>query len=425
MIFFQLCKVLLLSLFIKNNLYNDKLIKILLETIYKCGVIPIKMIQWGLPFMKTIELDANIIEVFENTYEKCPIHKLEYTNEIYHKDFYSSLNDDYEIIEIVGSGSIGQVYKIKDKHDKIYAMKVKHPNADNDFSTIRFYLKIIFTIFSFNKLIPISLDDFLDQFEEQLYFINESNNILKFGELYKNNKLYKIPQLFKFSENIIIMEYLKGKTINEFSHNNLKHSKFNLFIFIFMNNNLFINNLNHGDLHNYNWKITEDDKIVIFDFGLCWKLKNNKIIQYLHILVEGLYKKDYDIIYKSFYNLINTSSNIQNKLIREYFNKNMIGKINRFIDFFRHLIRFSIDNGIKLDVNLLYIMISWQNTLIIFMKRFKESDNFEHNNLYTEEYNICDYYDILPEYKKHLRKEIFKYKKITDIDYSKFNKFIT
>ena len=45
-----------------------------------------------------------------------------------------------------------------------------------------------------------------------------------------------------------------------------------------MYNNLYINNFNHGDLHNYNWKITEEDKIVIYDFGLFWGIKENTLI---------------------------------------------------------------------------------------------------------------------------------------------------
>ena len=41
-------------------------------------------------------------------------------------------------------------------------MKVKHPNARRDFELIKMYLKIIFTLLSFNRIIPISLNDFLN-----------------------------------------------------------------------------------------------------------------------------------------------------------------------------------------------------------------------------------------------------------------------
>ena len=34
-----------------------KPLKIFIKNIYKCGVIPIKMIQWSLPYMKLIKID--------------------------------------------------------------------------------------------------------------------------------------------------------------------------------------------------------------------------------------------------------------------------------------------------------------------------------------------------------------------------------
>ena len=65
MISFYLGKCFILGLLIKNNIYNDKIIKILLKNVYKCGVVPIKMIQWVLPIMKLLELDNNIINILD------------------------------------------------------------------------------------------------------------------------------------------------------------------------------------------------------------------------------------------------------------------------------------------------------------------------------------------------------------------------
>ena len=89
MIIFNICKSLILSLFVKYNIYNNKIIKILLKTIYKCGSIPIKMVQWGLPYMKLIKVDKDIINILENEYEKCPEHNNKHTEELYKEDFYN------------------------------------------------------------------------------------------------------------------------------------------------------------------------------------------------------------------------------------------------------------------------------------------------------------------------------------------------
>ena len=422
MIFFKICKCLLLSYFIKLGLYDEKMIKVLVKNIYDCGVIPVKMIQWGLPYMKLIKIDEKILNILENTYEKCPIHSLEYTKKQYKCDFYDDIDNEYEIMNIIGSGSIAQVYKLKDKNNKLYAMKVKHPDSDYNFKIIKYYLKIIFTLIPFNKIIPISLSDFIRQFEEQLNFINESNNMLKFGELYDNNNLFKIPKLYKLSKNFVIMDYIPGKSL-ETIKNNLEHYKYHLHIFVFSNNNMYINNFNHGDLHNYNWKITDDNKIVIYDYGLCWQYDNDHIIDNLTILNDGFFHKDNNLIYKAFRNFIHYRSNIGERYIKKYFEK-IPNRIDKFIDLSMYVIDFCRKHNILMDVKLLYNIISYQNIVLIFTNKWEGEKEFDHNGIYKEEYNICNYYDILPEYQLLLEKKIKRYPK-QNIDFSNLYKFIT
>ena len=424
MIFFNLCKCLFIGILIKYNLYNERLIKILLKTVHKCGVIPVKMLQWILPPLKAMDTDDKILNIFENVYEKCPNHDIKHTEQIYKKDFYDDIYSEYEILDIIGSGSIAQVYKIRDKSEKLYAMKVKHPNIEYNFNIINYYLKIIFSLISFNKIIPVSLDKFLKQFKLQLNFVNEGNNLLKFGELYKNDRLYEIPKLYKLSQNIIIMDYIDAHTIEKFRDNNIKYSKYNLQIFMFSNNNLYINNFNHGDLHNYNWKVTEEEKIVIYDFGLCWAMKENTLIEIFEELLNGFHTKNINTVYISFKRFIMYNSNIKEYIIKTYFNENMTN-VNRFMDFSKHLLLFGTKFNIILDINLLYIIVSWQHTLLIFMRNYSDKrDLFEVNNLRSEEYNICDYYDILPKYKLFLKNQILNYNKNDDIDYNNLRKFI-
>ena len=418
MVFFNLSKCIILSLFIKYNFYNDKIVKILLKNVHSCGVIPIKIIQWGLPILKLINIDKKILDIFENTYEKCPIHELDYTKKLYKSDFYNDIDNDYKIIESVGSGSIAQVYKIQDiKTNEFYAMKVIHPDAIKNFNKIKFYLKIIFTIFKFSNIVPTDLNNFLKQFRQQLDLVNESNNILKFSELYKNDNLFLIPELYKFSENIIIMDYIEGKSI-ETININIQHYRYNMIISIFMYNNLFINKFNHGDLHNYNWKITKDNKIIIYDFGLCWE-SNSYLTDPLDKLLLGFHNDDKDLIYGAF---LLYFKNIEEIYIKEYF-YSITEKIDKFYIFAKHILLCSFKYNVLLDINILYTIITYQNSMLIYMKNFKESI-FDFNGVYKEQYSICDYYNILPEYKKYLLKQIVKFKRRNVINYSELYKFI-
>ena len=418
MVFFNLSKCIILSLFIKYNFYNDKIVKILLKNVHSCGVIPIKIIQWGLPILKLINIDKKILDIFENTYENCPIHELDYTKNLYESDFYNDMDDDYKIIELVGSGSIAQVYKIQDiKTNEFYAMKVIHPDAIKNFNKIKFYLKIIFTIFKFSNIVPTDLNNFLKQFRQQLDLVNEANNILKFSGLYKNDKLFLIPELYKFSKNIIIMDYIEGKSI-ETININIQHYRYNMIISIFMYNNLFINKFNHGDLHNYNWKITKDNKIIIYDFGLCWE-SNSNLTDPLDKLLLGFHNDDKDLIYGAF---LLYFKNVEEIYIKEYF-YSITEKIDKFYIFAKHILLCSFKYNVLLDINILYTIITYQNSMLIYMKNFKESI-FDFNGVYKEQYSICDYYNILPEYKKYLLKQIVKFKRRNVINYSELYKFI-
>ena len=418
MVFFNLSKCIILSLFIKYNFYNDKIVKILLKNVHSCGVIPIKIIQWGLPILKLINIDKKILDIFENTYENCPIHELDYTKSLYESDFYNDMDDDYKIIELVGSGSIAQVYKIQDiKTNEFYAMKVIHPNAIKNFNKIKFYLKIIFSIFKFSNIVPTDLNNFLKQFRQQLDLVNEANNILKFSGLYKNDKLFLIPELYKFSKNIIIMDYIEGKSI-ETININIQHYRYNMIISIFMYNNLFINKFNHGDLHNYNWKITKDNKIIIYDFGLCWE-SNNNLTDPLDRLLLGFHNDDKDLIYGAF---LLYFKNVEEIYIKEYF-YSITEKIDKFYIFAKHILLCSFKHNVLLDINILYTIITYQNSMLIYMNNFKESI-FDFNGVYKEQYSICDYYNILPEYKKYLLKQIVKFKRRNVINYSELYKFI-
>ena len=71
------------------------------------------------------------------------------------------------------------------------------------------------------------------------------------------------------------------------------------------------------------------------------------------------------------------------------------------------------------------MIISYQNILITFMENFISDEENDYHEVYKEEYNICDYHNILPEYKLFLINMIKKYHKKSLIKYDKFNKFIT
>ena len=58
------------------------------------------------------------LKKLEILYDDCNVHDLDYTIKEYKKQFNKNLLDNYLIKDIIGSGSIGQVYLIEDINSK-------------------------------------------------------------------------------------------------------------------------------------------------------------------------------------------------------------------------------------------------------------------------------------------------------------------
>ena len=97
-----------------------------------------------------------------------------------------------------------------------------------------------------------------------------------FYDNYKNNDYIIIPKVYKHSKNIIIMEYIEGEQISNLDV--YERSKYIMLSLLFCNNNKFILNCNHGDMHFNNFKKYDFNKLVIYDFGYCFKIHDKKLV---------------------------------------------------------------------------------------------------------------------------------------------------
>lgn len=265
---------------------SETVFKIIVKNIKESGCITIKFVQWLLPKLETIydiQKDNPKDKWFynlEEVYENCDYHDIEYTKQIYKDDFNRNIDDDYDIIDEIASGSIGQVYKIKSKYDnRKFAMKVIHPNVNSNLYLMKYILRFIYNapiIKDYARYyFPVSTNDFIRDFMVQTDMVNEGNNILYFSDIYNDQDTFIIPKVYKFSKNILIMSYEEGTVFDDIEASEYMKYKMIMLNKIFVKGNQHTHRLMHGDLHKGNWKVRLNNgkiQLVIYDFGFCWRI---------------------------------------------------------------------------------------------------------------------------------------------------------
>tara|TARA_B100000902_G_C27289949_1_gene906547 strand:+ start:991 stop:2241 length:1251 start_codon:yes stop_codon:yes gene_type:complete len=401
----------------KNNINidnDDKWIDIFIENIENCGSMAIKCVQWVLPRYQLTHSNSKLAKKCEKFYKNCNEHDLSHTKRIYYNNLNEILLDNYEILEMIGSGSIGQVYKIRHiKTNKLYALKVSHPNLNIDFYIFNLYFKLILNFFDYKQYVPIdNINCFIDTIKNQIDLLNEYENNQKFIKIYENNNKIIIPNIFKYSKEVLLMEYIESTPIDqvdsEYSINNVL-----LLLLIFSNNNC-LNNISHGDLHKGNWGIL-GNKIVIYDFGFCFNIDT--------------------VEYKLIDNLLNADNkcNILHKFVHHYSDKKK--DITILTDKYKNLyqpdikllisdlIQFFINNNIYLSSGCINGLILFLQTSSYYKKIKSLSDESDHTSYLLNILNMCEANDMCPKLVKYTQEKIKqnKFKSNMNKDFSKFN----
>jgi ubiquinone biosynthesis protein len=339
------------------------------------------------------------------TLEDCKVHSWNDTKQLYYNNYGRNINDDYELDtctedndskeNIIGSGSIGQVYKLYNKKlDKFVAVKVRHPNIDNEideFVSIINILDVINKIFSKFFTIPYIrvINTFKLNIIQQKDFISEANNMIKYSNNFKNDTNIIIPYVYYYSADFIIMDYHKGIPINEISNKQLKYSVSYDINFIQLSS-IMIYDLLHSDLHNGNWKVEllENNKynIIIYDFGI---VVSTKKIKYNQNLILSIMTSDHNtfinVLYDNYilkeHEKLSVKENLFNKL---YIYIHNIDKTVAPCDKLRNIMKYAINNNIIQDnetINLLLSMIMSSSIQLFTANKMQKIINLKKNTI--------------------------------------------
>ncbi len=297
------------------------------------GCLIIKLVQWFTTRLNIYYDDCDYkpkwLINMNKLYENCIVHDLSFSNQYYKELTGKNLDEDYELNDnIVSSGSIGQVYRFKSKYTNQYhAIKVKHPDIDQQILVPKFFIKTTNKLLSYIKyinhfIIPIDLNGFFDNLEKQSNFNYEVENMKIMQNIFKDEELIVIPEVINNNSKIIIMTFEEGTYYDDLNDiSDFVKYKISILYMLFFHQCCLISNFNHGDLHRGNWKVRvsenkKDYKLVIYDFGVCYKQRDKDIMKKFI-----KYWEKYDIenlcnLMDDLY-IINSNNNISKKKIND------------------------------------------------------------------------------------------------------------
>ena len=120
----------------------------------------------------------------------------------------------------ISSASIGQVYTGRLKDGKHVVVKIRRPNIDQTIKLDLYLMHYLAAKFAkqYPELAAINIVNVVDEFGEsilsELNYYNESTNIIRFQDIFKDNPHVYIPQVYtKYTTHkMLIMERLFGLT---------------------------------------------------------------------------------------------------------------------------------------------------------------------------------------------------------------------
>lgn len=270
----QLGCILLYSYIFNYLLLNDKVKHQLfcIHKMTKINMLFIKFMQW----FSSNNMSDEVKDVIRKFADNVPYNDNDIDYELFNNIIKKaeSLNYDIKInITPINSGTIALVFEGHLNNNPII-IKTLRKNIENkliDSIELMKFIGIITSyipymkLFNFKELIDINQYSII----EQLDFKKEIENLKLFKEAFNDKELIVIPDVYEELtvdfNNIIIMERIKGRKVQELDDNELEN-------YCETYNNLLIDSLItkrilHADLHLGNIFFLENNKIALVDFG--------------------------------------------------------------------------------------------------------------------------------------------------------------
>ena len=271
-----------------------------LNTFISLGPVYIKLGQW-LSSRADI-LPQPYLDELSKLQDKVPAAPFDQVKPIIEKDL-GSINERFDSIDPnpVSGASLGQVYRGSISGQQI-VIKVKRPGiekiVEEDLDVLKKILPLALRFVDPNLRFSAKamLSQFIETIHEEMNYRIESMNLKQIkNDLKKNNKVI-IPLVYDnfSSENILTMEYIPGikvTNVEALEEKGINRQKLVVDVHKVFFTMLLRHTIFHADPHPGNISVTDDGKLILYDYGMVGKLDNETRLRLIRLYL-ALVEKD-------------------------------------------------------------------------------------------------------------------------------------
>ncbi|MBT8242570.1 MAG: AarF/ABC1/UbiB kinase family protein [Nitrosopumilus sp.] len=269
-----------------------------LETFISLGPVYIKLGQW-LSSRADI-LPQPYLEELSKLQDSVPSAPFDKVKPIIEKDL-GSITEKFDEIDpnSISGASLGQVYRGTISGQQI-VVKVKRPGIEKivakDLKVLKKVLPFALRFVDPNLRYSAKamLSQFIETIHEEMDYTNESKNLKKIKNDMKTSSNVIVPAVYDelSSKNVLTMEYLPGIKVTNvqaldemgIDREQLVIDVHKVFFTMLLKHSIF-----HADPHPGNISVTEDGKLILYDYGMVGRINNEtrfKLIRLYLALVE-------------------------------------------------------------------------------------------------------------------------------------------
>jgi len=170
------------------------------------------------------------------------------------------------------AASIGQVHKATWRDGRVVAVKVQYPGADKAFISDLNQMTRMGKLFA--SWIPgMDIKPLLEELKaralEELDYLRESRNQRAFAAAYEGDAEYLIPHVLAAAPHVLVSEWVDGRPLSNIiaSGTTEERDRAGTLYMRFLLSGPTRAGLLHADPHPGNFRITEDGKFCVLDFG--------------------------------------------------------------------------------------------------------------------------------------------------------------